>query len=119
MTDEIDRDKELSERFSAHTKTSEDAKSVRDANEAYNTGDTHMSSNASDATRHRKQYTMYLPQDLHEALNERFARYDGVSKVKNGEGIEKHKDFNEAIVQAALDSDNLDDYVGVSSSLDD
>lgn len=118
-TDELDREKELSERFTSHTKNSDDAKAARDASEAYNTDNAGDPNNPNDATRHRKQYTMYLPPDLHKALNERFARYDGIAKIKDGDGIEKHKDFNEAIIRAALDSDDLDSYIGVSASLED
>lgn len=78
-----------------------------DADESGDTGD-------SDATRKRKQYAMYLPESLHDDINDRYKRYDGYDKMSGGDGVEKHKDFNEAIIRAALGSDDLDDLVGVS-----
>lgn len=134
MSDELDREKELSERFSSHTKAaseSEDSSNANDSNGADDastshhsgdTGDTHgakVDKESIDRTRDRKQYVMYLPPELHQALNERFNRYDGIAKITAGDGIEKHKDFNEALVRAGLESDHLDEYVGVPSSLDD
>ena len=121
-TNELDREKELSERFASHTHGSKDANDsngTHSTNDADGANDSESTDDADDATRNRKQYVMYLPEELHQALNNRYSRYDGIAKIKTGDGIEKHKDFNEAIIRTALSNSDLDDNVGVSSDLDD
>lgn len=113
-TDEVDRDEELKARFSKHStpKHARDTQDSNDSKDAYDTED----SQGTDVTRDRKQYVMYLPPELHDRLNERYNRYDGLAKLSGDDGIEKHKEFLEAVVEAGLDHPELDDRVGVDSS---
>lgn len=66
-----------------------------------------------DSTRNRKQVAFYLSETTRERLSERYDEYDALSKLAGEGGIEKHKDFLESVVRAGLESDQLDDLVGV------
>lgn len=90
-----------------------------DAGNTGNTGDSGTTENASNAedtgnTGKRqdvKNYPFYIPVDLREELDQLYNRYDGKNKVEGGEGIEKHREFLEPIMRAAIDDLELDDIV--------
>lgn len=59
-----------------------------------------------DATRHRRQVPMYLPEKKAERLNELYERLDGRSKVAGEGGIEKHADFMEELADFAVEHED-------------
>lgn len=59
-----------------------------------------------DATRHRRQVPLYLPEQQADQLDALYQRLDGQSKVAGDGGIEKHADFMETLVEFALDHDD-------------
>jgi hypothetical protein len=66
------------------------------------------------ATRHRRQVPMYLPEEKADSLNGLYERLDGRSKVDGNGGIEKHADFMEEVVELAVDNeDELADRLGL------
>ncbi|MCX2819826.1 hypothetical protein EGH25_10740 [Haladaptatus sp. F3-133] len=66
------------------------------------------------ATRHRRQVPMYLPDEKADALNGLYERLDGRSKVAGNGGIEKHADFMEEVVNLAVDNEaELADRLGL------
>lgn len=67
------------------------------------------------ATRHRKQVPMYLPDGKAEQFNELYEQLDGRSKVSGEGGIEKHADFMEAVVAFAIENeDELAKQLGIT-----
>ena len=58
-----------------------------------------------------KNYPCYLSEDLRDELDQLYNQYDGKNKVEGGDGIEKHKEFLEPIMRAAVDKLDLDDVV--------
>lgn len=58
-----------------------------------------------------KNYPFYIPEDLREELDQLYNQYDGKNKVEGGDGIEKHREFLEPIMRAAIDELDLDDVV--------
>lgn len=66
------------------------------------------------ATRHRKQVPMYLPDTQAQRFNGLYERLDGRSKVAGNGGIEKHADFMEAVVEHAIENeDELAEQLGI------
>lgn len=58
-----------------------------------------------------KNYPFYIPEDLRSDLDDLYNQYDGKSKVKGGDGIEKHAEFLEPIMRNAIDELDLDEVV--------
>jgi len=87
--------------------------STGNTSEAENTGTQPGPERDPDSTRNRKQVAFYLSEKTRERLSERYDEYDALSKLAGEGGIEKHKDFLEPVVRAGLESDQLDDLVGI------
>ncbi|MCU4744237.1 hypothetical protein [Natronoglomus mannanivorans] len=69
------------------------------------------------ATRHRKQVPMYLPDGKAKQFNELYERLDGRSKVAGEGAIEKHADFMEAVVELAIErEDDIAEKLGIEST---
>lgn len=69
-----------------------------------------------DSTRNRRQLAMYLPEPKADELNSLYNRLDGQSKIAGDDGIEKHADFMEALVELATDrEDELADRLGIKN----
>mgnify|MGYP006282606361 FL=1 len=84
-------------------------------NNSRNTGNSSDSDNASskpgpdrdaNATRHKRQVPMYLPDQKAAQLNDLYERLDGRSKVAGNGAIEKHADFMEALVEFAVEHED-------------
>lgn len=78
-----------------------------------NTGNT-SNQDATSSTQDRKNvknYPCYLPADLRDELDSLYNQYDGKNKIEGGDGIEKHREFLEPILRAAVDELDLDDVV--------
>lgn len=107
-----------------NTNNSGDANNTSNSN---NTDETGATSEATDdttpgpardatATRHRRQIPMYLPDEKAESLNNLYERIDARSKIAGDEGIEKHADFMEQLVEFAVDHESeLANRLGVES----
>lgn len=121
---------ELRARFEDHRTPSEtddaaDTDNMSDSSNTHNTGSTGSTDKTEstgtqpgperdpDSTRNRKQVAFYLSEETRERLSERYDEYDALSKLAGEGGIEKHKDFLEPVVRAGLESDQLDDLVGI------
>lgn len=63
------------------------------------------------ATRARSQYPMYLSDELQEELDDRFNKFNARRELNDKQQVEKHKHFLEGLMQAALDSDNIEEYI--------
>lgn len=110
----------LSERFAKHrdaaTDTS-DAPNVSDssdaggADDASDTGDARDTGGSGGSVRDRPQTAMYLPEELRERLLDVYEKLDARSKLDDDGEIEKHRHFYEGLVECALDSDDLEEYV--------
>jgi len=116
---------ELGARFEEHRPDNTDASggsdNSNDSSDSGNTGDAGTTSNSdnagnagskpgpardADATRHRRQVPMYLPEEKADLLNGLYERLDGRSKVAGDGGIEKHKDFMEELVTFAVEHED-------------
>jgi len=75
-----------------------------------NAGDTEDTENTGERS-NVKNYPFYIPEDLREDLDKLYNQYDGKNKVEGGDGIEKHKEFLEPIMRAAIAELELDDVV--------
>lgn len=65
-----------------------------------------------DSTRQtRSQFPMYLSDELQEAVNERFEKFNAHRVLNDEPQVEKHKHFLEGLVRAGLDSDELETFV--------
>ena len=74
-----------------------------------NTGDTDNKPGPDrdeDATRHKRQVPMYLPEEKADSLNGLYEQLDGRSKVAGDGGIEKHADFMETLVEFAAENED-------------
>ncbi|MFA9517296.1 hypothetical protein ACERIT_08780 [Halopenitus sp. H-Gu1] len=116
-----DRQNALSERFAKHrdadptdttdtadTSTASDAGGAGDASDTDDAGDTGGSGGS---VRDRPQTAMYLPEELRERLLDVYEKLDARSKLDDDGEIEKHRHFYEGLVECALDSDDLEEYV--------
>jgi hypothetical protein len=56
-------------------------------------------------TREKKQYPMYLTEDLRDELNEAFRKHNAERVLDDKESVEKNKHFNQALMECALDHD--------------
>lgn len=81
-----------------------------DAGDTENTSDTEATETTGDR-KNVKNYPLYIPEDLREDLDSLYNRYDGMNKIEGGEGIEKHKEFLEPVLRAAIDELDLDEIV--------
>ena len=89
--------------------------STDNADNSHNTGGTSNSDNTgskpgpdrdSNATRHKRQVPMYLPDQKAAQLNNLYERLDGRSKVAGNGAIEKHADFMEALVEFVVEHED-------------
>lgn len=89
--------------------------STNNANNSHNTSGSSNSGNAdskpgpdrdANATRHKRQVPMYLPDQKAAQLNDLYERLDGRSKVAGNGAIEKHADFMEALVDFAVEHED-------------
>ena len=89
--------------------------STDNTDNSHNTGGTSNSDNAgskpgpdrdANATRHKRQVPMYLPDHKAAQLNDLYERLDGRSKVAGNGAIEKHADFMEALVEFAVEHED-------------
>lgn len=94
--------------------TMADTATTQHATDTDNASNTDDSGGSGDAVRDRRQIPMYLPEPKAERIQETYDELDARSKLAGEGGIEKHKDFFEGFVEAALDNDELAEYVGVS-----
>ncbi|WP_129115409.1 hypothetical protein [Halegenticoccus tardaugens] len=78
------------------------------------TADADRADEGEPSVRERKQVAMYLPDDLREEIQRAYDELDAKSKLAGNGGIEKHKDFFEGFVRAALQNEDLPEFVGVS-----
>lgn len=58
-----------------------------------------------------KNYPFYISEELRRQLDELYNEYDGKNKIDGGDGIEKHADFLEPIMRAAIEELDLDEIV--------
>jgi len=77
------------------------------------TGDSDTTENTENTSSREnvKNYPFYIPEDLRDELDRLYNQYDGKNKVEGGEGIEKHREFLEPIMRAAIADLELDDVV--------
>lgn len=71
-----------------------------------NTGSKPGPDRDANATRHKRQVPMYLPDEKAAQLNNLYERLDGRSKVAGNGAIEKHADFMEALVKFAVEHED-------------
>ena len=80
--------------------------------DSYNTGNAGNVNNKpgpdpdENATRHRRQIPMYLPDEKADSLNALYEQLDGRSKVAGNGGIEKHADFMEVLVEFVVEHED-------------
>lgn len=117
-----DRTPEKGPEDTGDTNKADDAGGPGHIDNSSNTGHADNSSNKpgpdrnDDATRHRKQVPMYLPDEKADLLNGLYERLDGRSKVAGDGGIEKHADFMEAVVECVVDhEDELAERLGIEN----
>jgi hypothetical protein len=82
---------------------------MNNSNNLSNTGNTNNKPGPDrdeDATRHKRQVPMYLPEEKASQLNGLYERLDGRSKVAGDGGIEKHADFMETLVEFAAEHED-------------
>lgn len=95
------------------TDGSEDTAEADDAGDAGETGHTgHTETaegsgdgDASDTTRSRSQYAMYLSESLQDELDETFEQFNAQRTLDGEPKVEKHRDFLESVVRAGLEAD--------------
>lgn len=105
-----DRQNALSERFAKHRDADPpDTTDTSDASDADDTDD--AGSGSSGSVRDRPQTAMYLPEELRQRLLDVYEKLDARSKLDEDGEIEKHRHFYEGLVECALDSDDLEEYV--------
>lgn len=110
--DDQNENEEDNEENLNETEATDDMSDTQDPDNTGNAGNTGDTSNKpgperdENATRHRSQVPMYLPEEKKSELNNLYSRLDGRSKVAGGDGIEKHADFMETLVDIAVDSED-------------
>lgn len=109
-----DRQNALSERFAKHRADPTDTTDTTDtstASDAGGAGDASDTGVSGGSVRDRPQTAMYLPEELRERLLDVYEKLDARSKLDDDGEIEKHRHFYEGLVECALDSDDLEEYV--------
>jgi hypothetical protein len=104
-----DDTKETESKTGDSTEDTSSTDNVSDSNNSDNTGDSNNKPGPDrdeDATRHKRQVPMYLPEEKASQLNGLYERLDGRSKVAGDGGIEKHADFMETLVEFAADNED-------------
>jgi hypothetical protein len=61
-------------------------------------------------TREKRQYPMYLTSELREHVNRAYREFNADRAHEDKPDVEKHRDFNQGLIECALDN-NWEDYV--------
>lgn len=110
---EIDEPAESESSESTDTMANTTTTQRTDGSSTASNTDTVDDGSAGDTTRDRRQIPMYLPEDQAERIQDKYDELDARSKLAGEGGIEKHKDFFEGFVEAALNNEALEEYVGI------
>lgn len=85
---------------------SEDSNTSSDSDNTGNSGNKPGPDPNKNATRHRRQVPMYLPDEKADSLNTLYEQLDGRSKIAGDGGIEKHADFMEVMVDFVVEHED-------------
>lgn len=58
-----------------------------------------------------KNYPFYITTDLADELDSLYKQYDAKNKFEDGDGLQKHRDVLQPIMQAAIDELDLDSVI--------
>jgi hypothetical protein len=86
--------------------SSDNSNTTNNPNNTSNTDNKPGPDRDEDATRHKRQVPMYLPEEKADLLNGLYEQLDGRSKVAGDGGIEKHADFMETLVEFAAENED-------------
>ncbi|NHX41416.1 MULTISPECIES: hypothetical protein [Haloarcula] len=86
-----------------------DVSDTEDSDES-DTEDSDESDN-DESIRNKKQYSMYLDEELQEELDDIFKKFNARRKLNDEPHVEKNRHFHQGLIEAALLDADWEDYV--------